>query len=85
MTLDHDFGYSLPLFSSLLKKGGKMKRRMNIKNLDQKAYLSARSLRHVVNNQLEKRITNAKIINFVMPIAILFIRDCVSSFIVIFM
>ena len=29
MNFDHDFGYSFPLFSSLLKKTGKKKRRMN--------------------------------------------------------
>ena len=44
MTFDLDFGYSFPLFSSLLKKRGKKKRRMNDKNRDQKSYLSARYL-----------------------------------------
>ena len=43
MTFGHDFGYSFPVFSSLLKKRGKKKRRMNIKNRDQKTCLSARS------------------------------------------
>ena len=42
MTFDHDFGYSFPIFSSLLKKG-KKKRRMSSKNRDQKSCLSARS------------------------------------------
>ena len=32
MTFDHDFGYFLPLFSSLLQKRGKKKRRMKSKN-----------------------------------------------------
>ena len=43
MTLDHDFGYSIPVFSFLLKKIEKKKRRMNNKNYDQKSCLSARS------------------------------------------
>ena len=34
MTFDHDFGYSLALLSSLLKKRGKKKRRINSKNRD---------------------------------------------------
>ena len=40
------FGYSLPLFSSLLKKRGKKNSRMNRKNRDQKSCLSARSFRY---------------------------------------
>ena len=44
ITFDHDFGYSFPLFSSLLKKRGKNKRRINSKNRDQKSCLSAPSL-----------------------------------------
>ena len=43
MTFDHDFCYSFPLFSPLLKKRGKKKRRMNSKNRGQKSCLSARS------------------------------------------
>ena len=43
MTFDHNFGYSFPLFSSLLKKRGNKKRRMNRKIRDQKSCLSARS------------------------------------------
>ena len=39
MTFDHDFGYSFPLFSSLLKKRGMKKRRMNMKNRDKKSCL----------------------------------------------
>ena len=39
MTFDHDFCYSFPLFSSLLKK----KKRKGEKNRDQKSCLSARS------------------------------------------
>ena len=34
MTLNHDFDYSFPLFSSLFKKRWKRKRRMNSKNRD---------------------------------------------------
>ena len=41
MTFDHNFGYSFPLFSSLLKKRGQKKRRMVSKN--QELCLSARS------------------------------------------
>ena len=39
MTFDHDFGYSIPLFSSLLKNIGKKKRRINYKNRDQRSCL----------------------------------------------
>ena len=39
---DHDFGYYLPLFSSLLKKRGEKKKMKGI-NRDQKSSLSARS------------------------------------------
>ena len=41
MTLDHDFGYSFPLFSSLLKRGGRIKGEWISKNPDRKACLSA--------------------------------------------
>ena len=43
MNVVYDFGCSYPLFSSLLKKRGKKKRRMNSRNRDQKSCLSARS------------------------------------------
>ena len=43
MTFYNDFGYSFPLFSSLLKKEEGKKRRMNSKTRDQKACLSALS------------------------------------------
>ena len=43
MTWNHDFGYSFPLFSSLLKKRGKKKRRIISKNCDCNSCLSARS------------------------------------------
>ena len=43
ITFDHDFDYSFPLFSSLLKKSGKKKRRMNKQSRGKKACLSARS------------------------------------------
>ena len=52
MTLDHDFGYSFLLFSSLLKRG-KKKRRINSKNGDQKSCLSARSLLAGLNTLYE--------------------------------
>ena len=42
ITFDHDFGYSLPLFSSLLKKREEEKK-MKSKNHDQKSCFSARS------------------------------------------
>ena len=43
LDFDHDFGYSFPLFSFLLKKRGKKKRSMNSKNRDQNSCLSALS------------------------------------------
>ena len=45
MPFDNDFGYSLPTFSSLLKRENK-KSRMNNRNFNQKACLSARSSVH---------------------------------------
>ena len=42
MTFDPDFGYSFPLFSSLLKKG-KGNGEESRKNRDEKSCLSARS------------------------------------------
>ena len=44
VTFNHDFGHSFPLFSSLLKKSWKKKRRMCSKNRNQKPCLSARSM-----------------------------------------
>ena len=44
MTFDHDFGYSFPLFSSLLKNTGKKKRRKKLQNRHQNSCLSVRSL-----------------------------------------
>ena len=44
MTFDHDFEYSFPLFSSLLKTGGRRKGEWISKNLEQKSCLSARSI-----------------------------------------
>ena len=41
MTLDHDFGYSLPIFSSIVKKEGRIKGERISKNRDQKSSLSA--------------------------------------------
>ena len=55
MTFDHNFGCSLPLLSSLLKKRGEKKRRMNSKNRDQKSCISARSF--VVFQCIEKKLT----------------------------
>ena len=51
MTFDQDFGYSLPLFSSLLKKreGGKEERRLHGKNRGQKSCLSVRSYVRIRN------------------------------------
>ena len=44
VTFDHDFGYSFPLFSSLLKKEERIKGELRAsKNRDQKSCLSARS------------------------------------------
>ena len=43
MTFDQDFGYSFPIFSSLLKNEGKRKGEWSSKNCDQKLCLSARS------------------------------------------
>ena len=43
MTFDGDFGHSLSLFSSLLKKEGRRKGELISKNRDQKSCLSARS------------------------------------------
>ena len=45
MTFDHDFGYSYPLFTSLLKNREKKKRKMNSKKRDQKSCLSVRKNR----------------------------------------
>ena len=42
MTLDHDFGYSFPLLSSLLKKDGRRNGEWISKNRDQKSCFSAR-------------------------------------------
>ena len=44
MTYNHDFGYSFPLFSSLLKKG-KKKRRISRHFFDFKSCLSAQSIK----------------------------------------
>ena len=43
-TFEHYFGYSYPLFTSLLKNSLKKKRRMNSKNRDQKSCLAARKI-----------------------------------------
>jgi hypothetical protein len=68
ITFDQHFGYSFPLFSSLLKKRGKKKMRMNSNNRDFKSCLSARSsknplrfttVRNLSYNHFKKILTNA--------------------------
>ena len=53
MAFDQDFIYSLSLFSFILKKRGKKKRRMNNKNCDQKSCFSARS--YIIKSFLENQ------------------------------
>ena len=51
MTFDHDFGYSFPLFPSLLKKREEEKYNELVKIRDHKSCLSARTLKsNIVEN-----------------------------------
>ena len=51
MTFDHDFGYSSPPFSSLLKIEGRRKGERISKNRDQRSCLSARLILYVLDKK----------------------------------